>query len=169
MKKKISSVLIVLVLIAVTNKEPEIWIKSNFKAKINSNPDRAYNITYSEIELNFSFDGITLKKVAIEPLNHKKESRVKRHFEYATLNGLRFYPVTRGSAEYDLGSPLVKEAIIHLNNGKKVSIKATNQSTENIYVESVSINGKIIEGTQLSHNDISNGGEIIFEMTDKEN
>ena len=76
MKKKISSVLIVLVLIAITNKGAEIWIKSNFQAKINSNPDRAYNITYSEIELNFSFDGITLKKVAIEPLNHKKRSRV---------------------------------------------------------------------------------------------
>ena len=99
MKKKISSVLIVLVLIAVTNKEPEIWIKSNFQAKINSNPDRAYNITYSEIDLNFSFDGITLKKVAIEPLNHKKRSRVKGHFEYASINGLGFYPVTPGSAE----------------------------------------------------------------------
>lgn len=85
------------------------------------------------------------------------------------FSSLGFYPVTPGSADYALGSPLVKEAIIHLNNGKKVSIKATNQSTENIYVESVSINGKIIEGTQLSHNDISNGGEIVFEMTDKEN
>jgi putative alpha-1,2-mannosidase len=85
------------------------------------------------------------------------------------FSSLGFYPVTTGSAEYALGCPLVKEAIIHLNNGKKVSIKATNQSTENIYVESVSINSKIIEGTQLSHNDTSNGGEIVFEMTDKEN
>ena len=88
MKKIISNVLIVLVLIAITNKGLEIWIKSNFQAKINSNPDRAYNITYSEIDLDFSFDGITLKKVAIEPLNHKKGRRVKGHVEYATINGL---------------------------------------------------------------------------------
>jgi putative alpha-1,2-mannosidase len=55
------------------------------------------------------------------------------------FSSLGFYPVTTGSAEYALGCPLVKEAIIHLNNGKKVSIKATNQSTENIYGRNSSV------------------------------
>jgi putative alpha-1,2-mannosidase len=43
------------------------------------------------------------------------------------------------------------------------------KSPTNVYVKRVSVNGKTIEGTQLSHNDIINGGDIIFEMTDKPN
>jgi predicted alpha-1,2-mannosidase len=85
------------------------------------------------------------------------------------FSSLGFYPVTPGSSNYALGSPLVKKAIIHLNNGKTLLIKAENQSKENIYVKSVSVNGKIINDNLLSHNDITNGGEIVFEMTDKPN
>lgn len=81
------------------------------------------------------------------------------------FSSLGFYPVTPGSPYYALGSPLVKEAIIHLDNGKTLTIKANNQSEENVYVKSVSINEKILETTQLSHQEIMNGGEIIFEMS----
>ncbi|MCJ8289005.1 MAG: glycoside hydrolase family 92 protein [Crocinitomicaceae bacterium] len=80
------------------------------------------------------------------------------------FSALGFYPVTPGSPSYALGSPLVKEAIIHLNNGKTLTILANNQSEENIYVKSVSVNGKRIKGTTLMHDDIMNGGQIVFEM-----
>ncbi len=83
------------------------------------------------------------------------------------FSSLGFYPVTPGSPYYALGSPLVKEAIIHLDNGKTLTITAKNQSKENVYVNSVSVNGIILEGTLLSHNEIMNGGRIIFEMSDK--
>jgi predicted alpha-1,2-mannosidase len=81
------------------------------------------------------------------------------------FSSLGFYPVTPGSPIYALGSPLVTEAIIHLNNGNTLTIKANNQSKDNVFVKSVSINGKTIEGNQLNHNEIINGGEIIFEMS----
>ena len=81
------------------------------------------------------------------------------------FSSLGFYPVTPGSPNYALGSPLVTKAVIHLGNGKTLVIKANNQSKENIYVQSVSVNGKTIEGTLLSHQDIINGGDIIFEMS----
>ncbi len=80
------------------------------------------------------------------------------------FSSLGFYPVTPGSPNYAIGSPLVKQAIIHLDNGKTLTIMVKNQSKENVYVRSVRVNGKIIEGNQLSHNDIINGGEIVFEM-----
>lgn len=83
------------------------------------------------------------------------------------FSSLGFYPVTPGSADYALGSPLVKKALIYLDNGKTLTIKANNQSKQNMYVQSVSVNGKKLEGTLLSHQDIMNGGEIIFEMSDK--
>ena len=85
------------------------------------------------------------------------------------FSSLGFYPVTPGSTDYALGSPLIKEAIIHLNNGKTLTIKATNQSKDNVYVKSVYVNGKEIKGSLLSHNDIINGGEIIFEMVNNSN
>lgn len=81
------------------------------------------------------------------------------------FSALGFYPVTPGSPNYALGSPLVKNAKINLENGKTVTIKVNNQSKDNIYVKSVTINGKLIKETLLNHNDIMNGGEIIFEMS----
>ena len=83
------------------------------------------------------------------------------------FSALGFYPVTPGSLHYALGSPLVKEAKIHLENGKVLTIKANKQSKDHIYVKSIAVNGKTLEGTLLHHNDIIHGGEIVFEMSDK--
>jgi predicted alpha-1,2-mannosidase len=83
------------------------------------------------------------------------------------FSSLGFYPVTPGSPNYALGSPLVKEAVIHLENGKILTITTKNQSERNIYVKSVKINGRELTGTLLSHHDIMNGGEIVFEMSDQ--
>ncbi|TYA55204.1 GH92 family glycosyl hydrolase [Formosa maritima] len=80
------------------------------------------------------------------------------------FSSLGFYPVTPGSPYYALGSPLVKEAKIHLENGNTLTITAKNQSKDNVFVQSVSVNGKLIEDHLLSHQDIMNGGELIFEM-----
>ncbi|MEE4257353.1 MAG: glycoside hydrolase family 92 protein, partial [Bacteroidales bacterium] len=80
------------------------------------------------------------------------------------FSALGFYPVCPGSEYYALGSPLVKKARIRLGNGKTLSITAENQSPENIYVESVSLNGKLVDGLQISHHDLMEGGELVFEM-----
>jgi len=85
------------------------------------------------------------------------------------FSSLGFYPVTPGSLNYALGSPLIKEAVIHLENGEDLSIIANNQSKENIYVESVTVNGIAIRENLISHTDIENGGTLIFEMTNKIN
>ena len=85
------------------------------------------------------------------------------------FSSLGFYPVTPGSLNYALGSPLIKEAVIHLENGKDLSIIANNQSKENIYVKSVKVNGIVIKENLISHTDIENGGTLIFEMTNKKN
>lgn len=81
------------------------------------------------------------------------------------FSSLGFYPVTPGSSVYALGSPLVVEAIIKLENGNTLTILAKNQSRDNVYVDKVIVNGRTLEGNLLSHNDIMDGGEIIFEMS----
>ena len=40
----------------------------------------------------------------------------------------RFYPVTPGSDEYAIGSPLVKSAQLQLPNGKTLKLTAENQA-----------------------------------------
>jgi len=85
------------------------------------------------------------------------------------FSSLGFYPVTPGSPYYALGSPLVKEAKLNLDNGNELIIIAKNQSDENVYVKSITINGKKLNGTLLSHQEIMNGGEIIFEMSNSPN
>ena len=83
------------------------------------------------------------------------------------FSSLGFYPVTPGSPYYALGSPLVKDAIITLENGKTLHIKVKNQGKKNVYVKNVTVNGKKITNNLISHFDIVNGGEIIFEMSNK--
>ena len=83
------------------------------------------------------------------------------------FSSLGFYPVLPGSDEYALGSPLVKKATIHLNNGNTLTIEAINQATENVYVDKVEINGKVLDTWSIKHSDIVNGGEIKFYMSNQ--
>ncbi|MBT7653370.1 MAG: glycoside hydrolase family 92 protein [Flavobacteriales bacterium] len=80
------------------------------------------------------------------------------------LSALGFYSVTPGASDYALGSPMVKDALITFPNGKTTKIVARNQSRDNIYVSSVTVNGRKIENNTLTHKELTSGGEIIFEM-----
>lgn len=83
------------------------------------------------------------------------------------FSALGFYPVAPGSDEYQIGSPIINSATINLENRKRLRITVRNQGEENKYVNSVSVNGRKLKGTALKHSDIMNGGEIIFEMSNK--
>jgi len=80
------------------------------------------------------------------------------------LSALGFYSVTPGASDYAIGSPMVKDALITFPNRKTTKIVARNQSTENIYVSSVTVNGENVENNTLTHKELTSGGEIIFEM-----
>ncbi len=83
---------------------------------------------------------------------------------------LGFYPVCPGSNRYDIGSPCVDEASIRLENGKKFIIKVKSSGgKENIYIKSVTLNGKAWNHSWITHQDIINGGEMVFVMSDKPN
>lgn len=88
MKKLITWVVVVLGVLFLIIKVLEWRIESNFQTKLNSDPDRAYNITYSYFDLNTFFKGITLKNVSIKPLNPGTGTLITLHVDYATINGL---------------------------------------------------------------------------------
>jgi predicted alpha-1,2-mannosidase len=81
------------------------------------------------------------------------------------FSALGFYPVLPGSADYATGSPMVVKATIRLDNGKNLIINALNQSSANVYVDKIEVNGRGVTGQTISHNDIINGGEITFHMS----
>jgi predicted alpha-1,2-mannosidase len=83
------------------------------------------------------------------------------------FSSLGFYPVTPGSNQYIIGSPLFQKASINLENGKSFTIEAKNQSAENKYIKSVKLNGDNYEYSYLNHTAIMNGGNLVFEMTNQ--
>ncbi|WP_333802001.1 glycoside hydrolase family 92 protein, partial [Sphingobacterium multivorum] len=85
------------------------------------------------------------------------------------FTALGFYPVAPGEDSYWIGSPLVKSAKVNLENGRSLSIVARNQSEKNVYVKSVSLNGRKLADFLLPYSSIINGGELIFEMSNKPN
>ncbi len=80
------------------------------------------------------------------------------------FSALGLYPVSPGSVRYDLGSPLVREAVINLENGKQFTISTVNQSPENVYVKKTELNGKRLDRLWINHDEIINGGRLVFFM-----
>ena len=85
------------------------------------------------------------------------------------FSSLGFYPVAPGSVDYALGSPAVKDASLHLDNGNTFRVIAENQSTKNVYVDKVELNGEELTEPFISHESIMSGGELKFYMTAKPN
>ena len=83
------------------------------------------------------------------------------------FSAMGFYPVAPGSDVYSLGSPLVNNAVINLENGKTFTVEAVKQSDKNVYVQKVLLNGKEITNHQIKHTDITNGGKLTFYMSAK--
>lgn len=83
------------------------------------------------------------------------------------FSSLGFYPVCPASGEYAIGSPSVRSAVIDLCGGKSLKIKANKLSEKNIYIKSVTLNGKPVRSAILLQKDIAGGGELIFEMSNR--
>jgi predicted alpha-1,2-mannosidase len=81
------------------------------------------------------------------------------------FSSLGFYPVTPGVNEYVIGSPLFKKATLNLENGNKFVISAENNSKDNVYIESASLNGKPWENNFIRFENIKNGGQLEFDMS----
>jgi len=85
------------------------------------------------------------------------------------FSSLGFYPVAPGSDEYALGSPLLKNAVLNLENGKTFEVATVNQSDKNVFVSKVLLNGKELSRPFLKYEDVMNGGKITFYMSSKPN
>lgn len=78
---------------------------------------------------------------------------------------LGFYPVCPAADEYVLGSPLFPKAVIKLENGKTFTIIAENASPDNIFVESMTLDGQPLNRPFITHSDIISGSTLKLVMT----
>ena len=83
------------------------------------------------------------------------------------FSAMGFYPVDPVSGKYEIGTPLYPEMKMHLANGKTFTILAPAVSKENIYIQSVKLDGKPYDKSYITHEQIMNGSIFEFEMGNK--
>lgn len=85
------------------------------------------------------------------------------------FSSLGFYPVFPASEKYVIGSPLFDQATIHLPGGKKFTVDIINNSSKNIYVQRMELNGQQHSHAYIYHREIMNGGTLKIIMGAKPN
>ena len=80
------------------------------------------------------------------------------------LNAMGFYSVCPGDPVYSIGRPVFDKVEINLSNGNTFTIIAGNNSRENKYIQSATLNGKNLNQPYFSHDDLIEGGTLNFKM-----
>jgi predicted alpha-1,2-mannosidase len=80
------------------------------------------------------------------------------------LSAMGFYPVDPVSGNYVLGTPLFDRAVVNMGEGKKLVVIAKRSSPKDIYIQSVTLNGKPLAQAWFRHADIARGATLTFTM-----
>ena len=83
------------------------------------------------------------------------------------FSAMGFYPVNPADGRYIIGSPLLEECTLKLAGNKEFRIRTVRKSPEDIYIQSVTLNGKKHKDFFITHQDIMNGGTMVFKMGKK--
>lgn len=86
---------------------------------------------------------------------------------WLVLSAMGIYPVVPGDPSYTIGTPWFEKTTIHLDNGNTMVLKAPDVSSKNFYVKGLTFNGKAYPKSWLSHEMLTNGGTLEFEMDNK--
>lgn len=85
------------------------------------------------------------------------------------FSAMGFYSVCPGTQQYALGSPLFKKVTLSLENGKKFTIDAPQNTAKNVYIQSASLNSSPYDKNYLNHADIMKGGVFQLKMSEQPN
>ena len=80
------------------------------------------------------------------------------------FSAMGFYPVDPVSCKYIFGAPQLPKIVLHLQDGKTFTVIADGLSKEHKYVESITLNGKPYTENYITHEDVMNGGTLVFKM-----
>jgi predicted alpha-1,2-mannosidase len=85
------------------------------------------------------------------------------------FSSMGFYPVNPSSSVMVLGSPDLDRAEVKLPGDKTFTMIAHNNSKENIYIQSATLNGDDLERSYITYKEIMNGGVLELTMGDTPN
>lgn len=88
---------------------------------------------------------------------------------FVVFSMMGFYPMTPGVPIYDLASPVFDRISIRLHNGKTFTIACHNNSADNKYIQSMTLNGQPLSRFWIKHTDIENGATLELQMGDTPN
>ncbi len=158
--KKISIwVLVILGILFLIIKGIEWRIESRFLDRINSDPDRAYNITYSDFDLNTFFKGITLDEVSIEPLNPGVGTLITGQVEYATLNGLVWRDLLFGKS-LNINEIAFEQPLFEITPSADTTKRASGKGLQVMF-------GDILSRVALNSFRIQNGSIVLLDPISK--
>lgn len=80
------------------------------------------------------------------------------------LSSIGLYQVEPAGGKFIIGSPVFDEVTVSVGGGKTFTLKAKNNSEENIYIQSATLNGKPLANSYLMYQDIVNGGTLELTM-----
>lgn len=82
------------------------------------------------------------------------------------LSSLGLYPLQAGSSNWAIGSPQFTKMTVHRESGDIV-VNAPSNSTKNVYVQGVKVNGKKLKDVSIDSSVLARGGTIDFDMGSK--
>ncbi|TJZ61154.1 glycoside hydrolase family 92 protein [Sphingobacterium olei] len=88
---------------------------------------------------------------------------------WAVWSMMGLYPASPVGGEYVFGSPSLNKATITMPNNKLFTIVANNNSSKNIYIKSITLNGRPYHKVFITHDEMLKGGELVFEMSNRPN
>ena len=151
--------LIILAILFFIIKGIEWRIESKFLDRINSNPDRAYNITYSDFDLNTFLKGITLNEVSIEPINPGTGTLITGHVDYATINGLVWKDLLFGK-NLNINEIAFEQPLFEITPSTDTTKKASGKGLQVMF-------GDILSRVTLNSFRIQNGSIVLMDPISK--
>ncbi len=88
---------------------------------------------------------------------------------YAVFSYMGFYPVTIGMPVYNIGSPVFNHIRIKLSDGDDFEIITENNSGQNKYIQSATLNGELLNKPWFTHSDLMKGGKLVLQMGPRPN
>jgi predicted alpha-1,2-mannosidase len=83
------------------------------------------------------------------------------------FTAMGFYPVNPASGDYMIGSPMYNTMTLRLANGKTFRVEAENNSSQNVYIQSATLDGKALTVPVITWEQIQSGATLHFKMGPK--
>lgn len=123
-----------------------------------------YNYTNRPDKTNLYVDRILKEMYADAPDGLSGNEDCGQMSSWYVLSALGLYQIAPGNPFYEFGRPLMDQALVQLENGKKISMLSKNNSPEAKYIQQILWNGTPLNQHYIPHESLMAGGELVFEM-----